>query len=270
VVANALSHRLVVEVRRDGHLWRQEYARGKPVCPLECVEPASTTGTSITFWPDPDLFTSGCDFSYLHLGERLSDLAYLMPQICFRLRDERTSPALEETFCTQDGLAGMLKQRSRGLVPVHPTIVHGKTTVRQGRLEFALAWFRSDIERWHTCANTYVTPQGGAHLTALREGVTRTVRAVLRPRQGAGGGGSLPDGEDIRRGLFSAVSVQIEEPMFSGSTRDRLNNPEVRAPVTALTRRALEAFLRDHPDEAEAIVAHILDPQPVDLKTGMP
>jgi DNA gyrase subunit B len=270
VVANAVSSRFIAEVRREGHLWRQEHARGKPLAPLECVEPASTTGTSITFWPDPEIFTSGSDFSFTILRERLSDLAYLMPGICLRLRDERTSPALESTFCTRDGLAGMLEQRSRGLVAVHPTIVQGKATSRQGTLEIALAWFRSEKERWCTFANTEVTAQGGTHLSGLREGVTRAVRLVLRSRQGGGEGGSLPNGEDMRHGLFSAVAVQLEEPMFSGATRDRLHNPEVQAPVAALTRRTVETFLRDHPDEAEAIFAHILDPCSVDPKTGMP
>ena len=264
---NALSRRLVVEVQRDGFLWRQVYERGQPSTALESVRPVTTTGTTITFWPDPDIFRDDRAFSYPEIRDRLRDLAWLTPEVRFTIRDDRVSPALEETFYSEDGLAGMLAYSSNGEKAVHPTIVHGQASIAKCDIQIALAWFNRGGES-RAFTNNYHTSHGGTHLDGLRTGITRAITTIRQNRPVAPTGKAVLKGEDIRDGLFSFVAVNLPEPQFNSAMRVRLNNLEVEGQVAALTRQTLEAFFRDHPDEAEAILAHILARRP--RTTGMP
>jgi DNA gyrase subunit B len=268
--ANALSRRCVVEVRRDGWLWRQEYERGRPLAPLVAVRPAAATGTSISFWPDPDIFEQECAFSYPLIRDRLHELACLNPGLFLDIRDERSDPPLEESFCSPDGLVDLLRHRTLGLVAVHPTVAFGEAKTKEGEFGVAFAWFRRQEEGFFAFANGILTPQGGSHLTGFRHGMTRTGRRLLpkNPRWSRRRG--APNGEVIRLGLFAVVAVRLEDPMFSGALRGTLNNVQVEWPMRSLTSEVFDSFFRDHPDEADAIVEHLRDSLLVDPKTGMP
>jgi DNA gyrase subunit B len=263
---NALSRRLVVEVQRDGHLWRQEYQRGNPLATLARVRPTTATGTSITFWPDEAIFKETRAFSYLTFRERFRDLAWLLPELSFKLRDERVEPVLEEMFCTRDGVAGMLREKTRGLTLIHPTVVHGRSN-GPVQIEIAFGWYSCAEEGGWTFANTRPTTLRGRHLGSFRQAVLSSIRGFIRQQPSKFGWG-IPKGEAVRRGLYSVIAVLLDDPQFGGSLRDHLNNPEVIQPVGRLTRQALARFFSEHPDEAAAILAHIRDPQLVDRKTG--
>ncbi len=257
VAVTALSQRLVVEVHCVGRRWQQEFARGVAVTPLDDVGTSLSAGTTITFWPDPDIFQATQTFSFDALAMRLDELAGLNAGLNIVLRDNRSKPAAVSRSHYPDGLAGFLRNFGEEPPPVHPTILHVVDRTAEAWVEVALRWHRDIDEALYAFANGQRTAWG-THVTGFRSAVTRAVRAVLRRRPEATTQRELPTGDMIRAGLRAAISVNLPQPQFAGATRDRLASPEAEGLVHALTRRCLEAFFREHPDEAEAIVRHAL------------
>jgi DNA gyrase subunit B len=258
VVVTALSRRLVVEVHRVGRRWRQEFARGVAVTPLDDAGTSLSAGTTITFWPDPDIFQATQTFSFDALATRLDELAGLNAGLNIVLRDGRDKPATVSRSHYPDGLAGFLRAFGEGTPPVHPTVLHAVNRTAESWVEVAFRWHQDIDEALYSFANGHHTVLGGPHVTGFRSAVTRAVRAVLRRRPEATMRRELPTGDMIRAGLRAVISVNLLQPRFAGATRDRLASPEAEGIVHALTRRCLEAFFREHPVEAEAIVQHAL------------
>ncbi len=266
-VVNALSQRLVVEVRRDGKLWRQEYVRGLPQRPVEAVADASDTGTAITFWPDPTIFES-VEFDRDTITRRLRDTAFLTAGLRIVLVDQRLvegekSPTIgiSEEYHFPGGLKDFVDhirqmKAKEGLHEVLHFSEEEQGPKGSQSVEVALQWINDYNDAILTFANTINTHEGGTHDEGFRAAITTTINrwakqaGLLRAKEVD----SLT-GDDLREGLVAIVSVKLSDPQFEGQTKTRLGNTEMRSFVQTTTNAALGRWLQEHPGEGRRIVA---------------
>ncbi|WEH13779.1 DNA gyrase subunit B [Streptomyces sp. VNUA24] len=259
-VTAALSTRLTAEVRRDGVRWVQEYVRGVAVTAPTAAGPASTSGTVLTFRPDPDVFeTVRC--SYPVLAERFRELAFLNRGLDISLTDERPGERRSERFRFPGGARDFVAWLDAGSGhPVHPDVIgfEWDDTRLAGTVEVALRWCGGRGARVRSFANSRPTPEGGTHLSGFRDGVTAAVDAYARSR----GPHTATDpglGSDrVVEGLTAVVSVKLDRPEFPGATRGLLGGTQVRERVAEAVRQHLGAWLEEHPEQAAAIVGRIV------------
>ncbi|MFN0062445.1 MAG: type IIA DNA topoisomerase subunit B [Myxococcaceae bacterium] len=259
-VVNALSKKLSIEIKRDGKRHQQTYARGKPTGPLKASGPARGTGTSMTFEPDPEIFGEKLRFDTALVRERLEAKSYLHKGMSVFFRDETVSPAAEETFLHEGGIAEYLPklvaERGKTVVPAGtaPFYVAREDGLR---MELALLWTEATDELVRSYVNGIPTGSGGTHEAGLRSGIVKAVRNYMETH------GLSPKGvgltaEDIREGMVAILSTYVLEPQFQGQTKNRLNNPEVSTQVDSQVRPTLEKWLNDNQRVAESIVARII------------
>ncbi len=266
-VVNALSRRLLVEVRRDGKLWRQEYVRGFPQGPVEAIADASDTGTTTTFWPDLEIFES-VEFDRDTIARRLRDTAFLTAGLRIVFVDQRPSSEDEERrtesvtdeYYYPGGLKDFVDhiRQMKAKDGLHE-VVHF-TEEEQGpkgsqSVEIALQWINDYNDSILTFANTINTHEGGTHDEGFRAAITTTVNRwakqnnLLRAKEVD----SLT-GDDLREGLIAIVSVKLSDPQFEGQTKTKLGNTEMRSVVQTTTNAALGRWLQEHPNEGRRIV----------------
>ena len=259
-VVNALSSKLLVEVRRDGKRHQQLYARGRPTTALKVVGPVRGSGTTTTFTPDAEIFGEKLHFDADLIRERLETKSYLHRGMVVVFRDETASPPVETTFLHEGGIAeylpNLIAERGKALVP--PTGGQFYLARENGvRLELALCWTESTDEHVLSFVNGIPTPNGGTHEAGLRGGMVKAVRNYIETHSLTPKGVSLT-AEDIREGMVALLSTYVLEPQFQGQTKGRLNNPEMVATVDSAVRPALEKWLNDNQSVAEAIVGRIV------------
>jgi DNA gyrase subunit B/topoisomerase-4 subunit B len=253
-VVTALSSSLIAAVKRDGHHWEQRFSRGVPTTRVVKGAPARGSGTTITFTPDAQIFPS-TRFKPALIRERMEARAFLHRglTIVFENEPEGTS----ETFHHERGIAEYLEKlvAERGKRQVaEPFWVERKDDLVA---EVALAWTEATDEYVLSFVNGIPTTSGGAHENGLKGGVTKAVRNYLSVQN------LIPKGvqvsaEDTREGLVAVLSLYVREPQFQGQTKERLNNPEVTAPVDGLVRTALENYLLQNPTQAGAIAQRVI------------
>ncbi|WP_406369332.1 ATP-binding protein [Streptomyces sp. NBC_00647] len=259
-VTNALSSRLTVEVRRAGVRWVQEYTRGVSPTPPTDTGPAAGSGTTIVFWPDPEIFeTTECSFDVL--AQRFRELAHLHGGLDISLRDERSPGGpRSERFRYPGGARDLVAfHGARAGVPVHPDVIafEREDPRMEGTVEVALQWSESRQEGVRGFANSLPTPEGGAHVAGFRRGMTAAVNAYAREmRQRAAADPDL-DADRIGQGLTAVVSVKLDRPEFRGATRGRLVGDTVRFCVADAVREHLGAWLKGHPDQGAAIIGRM-------------
>jgi DNA gyrase/topoisomerase IV subunit B len=259
-VVNALSSRLVVDVRRDGKRHEQTYARGKPTSGLKVVGPARGSGTTITFTPDADIFGEKLRFDPELIRERLETKSYLHRGMVVRFRDETASPPAEVTFLHEGGIAEylpkLIAERGKALVPATGGQFY---LARENgvRLELAMCWTEATDEHVLSFVNGIPTANGGTHEAGLRSGMVKAVRNYIETHSLTPKGVNLT-AEDIREGMVALLSTYVLEPQFQGQTKGRLNNPEMVATVDSAVRPALEKWLNDNQTVAESIVGRIV------------
>ena len=259
---NALSVKLVAEVRRNGKIYRQSYSKGKPTSTMEVVGQIDTTGTIVTFKPDGDIFIT-TEYKYDILAARLRELAYLNKGIKLILTDRRQQDEngefRSETFYSHDGLKEFVKylDATRGETLIESVIYID--TERDGvPVEVAMQYNNSFSENVHSYVNNINTIEGGTHLTGFRRALTRTLKKY------ADESGMLAklkfdiSGDDFREGLTAVISVKVAEPQFEGQTKTKLGNSEVIASVDAAVSLALSQYLEEHPKDARAIVQKVI------------
>jgi DNA gyrase/topoisomerase IV subunit B len=259
-VVNALSSKLVVEVRRDGKRHQQTYARGKPTSQLKVIGPVRGSGTTLSFAPDADIFGEKQRFDPELISERLETKSYLHRGMVVRFRDETASPVTDATFLHDGGIAEYLPKlvAERGKAPVPGTGGQFYLARENGvRLELALAWTESTDEHVLSFVNGIPTANGGTHEAGLRSGMVKAVRNYIETHALTPKGVNLT-AEDIREGMVALLSTYVLEPQFQGQTKGRLNNPEMVATVDSAVRPALEKWLNDNQTVAESIVARIV------------
>ncbi|MDQ1295476.1 MAG: gyrase subunit [Actinomycetota bacterium] len=262
-VVNALSGRLNVEVRRQGSVWRQEYADGVPQGPLERGEDASQTGTVITFWPSVEIFES-VTFDFETLRTRFQQVAFLNRGLQITLVDERSSHADEDgtapavTFRYEGGLVDYVRHLnvSRRSELVHNEIINfeSEDVPRRLSLEIAMQWTSGFAESVHTYANTINTHEGGTHEEGFRAALTTLMNEYARDKAILKEKDENLTGEDIREGLTAVLSIKLGEPQFEGQTKTKLGNTEAKAFVQRVVRQHLADWLDSHPADAKEVI----------------
>ncbi len=255
-VVNALSGWLELEVRREGHVWSQRYERGFPkgaITKDRKLRKGERTGTTISFMPDPEVFTETVELSFDTLSRRFRESAFLNKGLKIRLVDERNEDRSVE-YQYEGGIRDFVEHINEAKDPVHRTVFYLEREEEAGDVEVALQWNSGFQDSVFTFANNINTHEGGAHLSGFRSALSRTVNAYARQK------GLLKEkeesltGDDIREGLAAVISVKLQEPQFEGQTKTKLGNTEVKGLVESATNRFLAEFLEERPGEAKAIV----------------
>ncbi len=224
-VVNALSERLHLEVRRDGHLWTQDYERGDPSTEFKQGAKAKGSGTTITFFPDPEIFDE-VEYDFATLSQRLRETAFLTRGLKIDLIDERGGGE-SITFQYDGGIVDFVAHLNENKDPLHRKTVYFESDTDDGAVEVAMQWNSSYQESVFTFANNINTHEGGSHLSGFRAALTRTLNAYAREK------GLLKEkdpnlsGEDVREGLTAVISVKLRDPQFEGQTKTKLGNPPV-------------------------------------------
>ncbi len=262
---NALSDKFVAEVRRQGHIYRQEYAYGKPVTGVEIIGDAENTGTTITFHPDDSIFTE-TTFEWNRLAERLRDLCYLNTGIHLSLTDLRPE-ALQENgepryqmFYSTEGLKEFVKWMDESRTPLIPDIIHLITESDGVPVEVALTYNTGYSETIHSFVNNINTYEGGTHLDGFRSALGGALKEYGNKEKMFEKAKLANDikAEDFKEGLTAVVSVKVAEPQFEGQTKTKLGNVEVRPAVQKAVRKAMDNYLEEHPEQAHIIIEKVV------------
>jgi DNA gyrase subunit B len=245
---NACSEWLEAEVRREGHVWTMDFARGIMVNELSKLGKSDRTGTKITFKPDSEIF-SDTSFVYDTLHKRLQDMAFLNAGIRIRLSDERSGQSDE--FYYEDGLVEFVKHLNRTENPIFPDVV--RITAQQDDIEVEVALQYNDgfSENVRSYANNIYNPSGGTHLSGFKSALTRTINAYGKKQNIFKD--FTPAGDDFREGLAAVISVRIPEPQFESQTKIKLTNADVEGTVTSVVNEGLTKFFEENPSIAKTI-----------------
>ncbi len=257
-VVNALSQKLLVEVHRQGSSWHQEYANGVPAAPLKEGSSVEDTGTTITFWPNSDIFET-VEFEYEVLRTRFQQMAFLNKGLSIDLSDERPSAGgRKDSYKYEQGLVDYVEylNRAKKTEVVHPDIIsfEAEDTTRKIALEVAMQWTNAYSESVHTYANTINTHEGGTHEEGFRAALTTLVNRFARAS------GLLKEkdenltGDDVREGLTAVVSVKLGEPQFEGQTKTKLGNTEAKSFVQKVAGEHLSDWFERNPAQGKDVV----------------
>jgi DNA gyrase subunit B len=251
-VVNALSEWLTVEVKRDGKIWRQEFARGEPTTELKKTGVAKDTGTTITFFPDGDVFEE-LEWSSDTLVQRLRETAFLTKGLRIVLYDEREGDVKHE-FHYEGGIRDFVAHVNSAKDPVHKSIVYFEGENDQGNVEVAMQWNSSYQESVFTFANNINTTEGGSHLSGFKSALTRTINDYARAKGLLKEKEDNLEGEDVREGLAAVLSVKLRDPQFEGQTKTKLGNPWVRGLVEQTVNQRLAEYFEENPSEAKRVI----------------
>ena len=252
-VVNALSEKLDVFVDRDGKRHHMGFVRGQTVKQLSVVGKARGTGTTVTFKPDPEIFTT-LEFHWQTLADRLRQLAFLNKGTTIILTDEREEKPQQETFFAKGGLIEFVQWLNRNKKPLHPKPVPFFTTKDDVEVDCALQYEDGYNENTFTFVNNINTHEGGTHLTGFKAALTRTINETAKKGNFLKKEDFTLTGEDIREGLTCVLHVKVKEPQFEGQTKTKLGNSEVEGIVKQVVNEHLGNFLEEHPAVARAII----------------
>jgi DNA gyrase subunit B len=264
-VVNALSEDLILEVRRDGKVWRQTYQRGEPTSPIKDVGTTEGTGTRVKFTPDREIFKS-IEFSFDVLSQRLRELSFLNAGLRIQITDERSGKSHD--FCYEGGIISFVDHLNRSRAALHkpPILISGERSFPGShgdipvQIDIALQYNESYNESVFSFANNINTIEGGTHLIGFRTGLTRTLNRYLttQKKNGKETADSIA-GEDTREGLTAVVSVKLPQPEFEGQTKTKLGTSDVRGLVEAILYDQLGDHLEQNPAVAKQILSKIQD-----------
>ena len=272
---NALSDLLIAEIHREGKVFVQKYSKGKPITPVQVVGESNDTGTTITFHPDPSIFTQTIVYKYDTLANRLRELAYLNKGIQITLTDmrekveqfitgadgERKATGImayrTDTFYSEEGLKEFIDYLDGGapkLIPEPVTVTSDKVIP----IDIALQYNTGFSERIYSYVNNIHTIEGGTHLQGFKMGLSRSLKNYAEKNNLLAKFKGDLSPEDFREGLTAVISVKVAEPQFEGQTKTKLGNPEATSAVSQATAAAMDQYLEEHPKEAKTIVEKIV------------
>ena len=257
-VVNALSHTLTVEVKRQGNMWTQEYDHGVPKAPLKKGAATEETGTTITFWPNSEIFDT-IEFDYETLRTRFQQMAFLNKGLSISLDEQRESAGgRSDTYRYEQGLVDYVEylNSAKKTEAVHPDIIsfEQEDTERTIALEVAMQWTSSYAESVHTYANTINTHEGGTHEEGFRAALTSLINKYARATNLLKEKDENLTGDDVREGLTAVVSIKLGEPQFEGQTKTKLGNTEAKSFVQKVTADALGDWFERNPSLAKDVV----------------
>ena len=252
-VVNALSEKLIVEVKRNGKIYRQEYSRGDPKTKLKEVGKAEATGTTITFWPDPEIFST-TNFDYKVLENRFREIVFLNAGLKINLIDEEKKK--EEEFYSSGGLIEFVKWLNRSKEALHKPI-YFKKEVDHSIIEAAIQYNDSYQENIFGFVNTINTVEGGTHVSGFKTALTRVINDYAKNKNLLKNESLM--GDDVREGLTVVLSIKMPEPQFEGQTKTKLGNSEMKGFVDSAVTQALAEYFEENPAIAKKITSKALD-----------
>jgi DNA gyrase subunit B len=252
-VVNALSTDMIVEIRRNGNLYRQEYKRGKTVTPLEIIGKAEGTGSKSTFWPDPEIFDDTV-YDYGTLQRRMREMAFLNKGLRISIEDKREGQEKKESFHYEGGIKEFVQFLNKNKDPLTNDIFYFESKKEGYEVEVALQYTNKYSELVLSYANNINTTEGGFHLMGLKSALTRTINDYARKNKFLKDNDESLTGDDVREGITAIVSVKLTNPQFEGQTKAKLGNSEVRGFVETNMNENFAFYLDEHPKTAKMIV----------------
>ena len=259
---NALATKLVAEVRREGYLWRQSYAFGKPtteVIQVRELEPDEETGTTIHFWPDDTTFKV-TEFRFDTLAQRLRELAYLNRNVFISIEDQREEDEdlRQEEYHFEGGIIEFIDYLDETRSPIQDEIIYIADEDAEAPVELAMRYNDGYNENVLSFVNNINTHEGGTHISGFRRALTRTLKGYAEKNNLLRNFKGDLSGDDFREGITAVLSVKVAEPQFEGQTKTKLGNSEVQGIVESIVNEKLGIWLEDHPREAKAIIEKVV------------
>ena len=252
-VVNALSTKMEVEIKRNGKIYKQTYAKGKTTSPLTEIGNARKTGSKTTFWPDPEIFDE-TEYDFEVLERRLREMAFLNKGIKITLKDERAGKEKNEEFHYEGGLREFVKHLNMNKEPLHPDVIYFEVADKEREVEVAMQYTDRYNEMLLSYANNINTTEGGFHMVGFKTALTRIINDYAKRTKILKENDDSLSGEDVREGLTAIVSVKLTEPQFEGQTKTKLGNSEMRGFVETATAENVMAFLEENPTQAKIII----------------
>lgn len=256
---NAVSEHFEVEVRKGGQIYKMEFSRGKTTMPMTVIGNTNSTGTKITFIPDPEIFTLTREFKYEILSKRLRELAFLNPGITIELSDERVNK--REQFNFKEGISEYVQYLNRAKVVVNPKVIYfsGEAPAAEGsesliKVDIAIQYNDSYNEQVYAYANSIYNVEGGTHLSGFRTALTRVINNYAKANSLVKEKDPAISGDDCREGLTAVISVKVPEPRFEGQTKTKLSNGEVDGIVQKIVGEKLKYYFETAPAIAKKII----------------
>ena len=250
-VVNALSEWLIVEVKRDGKIYRQKYVNSKTDSELEVIGSSEKSGTKVQFLPDKEIF-SEIEFKYDILANRLRELAFLNKSV--RIVIEEESKEKREEFFYEGGIKSFVEFLNRNKDKLHDEVVYFTKDSKKVNVEIALQYNDSYLENVFSFVNNINTHEGGTHLSGFKTALTRVVNDYIKKKKY----NVKLSGEDLREGLTAIISVKVPEPQFEGQTKTKLGNSNIKGIVDSIVTSELSIFFEENPKTAKIIIEKCL------------
>ncbi len=257
---NALSKKMVTQVYRDGKIYQQEYAYGKPQYPVKVVGETTKHGTRQHFWPDDTIFTT-VNYDYNTLANRMRELSFLNAGLKITLTDLRKDAEgniKQDVFLSKEGLKEFVRYVDANRVHLFDDVIYLKTEKQGIPIEAAIMYNNSYSENIHSYVNNINTIEGGTHLTGFRTALTRVLKKYAEDTKAFEKAKVEISPEDFREGLTAVLSIKVAEPQFEGQTKTKLGNSEVAGAVQQAVGEALSNYLEEHPREAKIIIDKVI------------
>ena len=259
---NALAVTLTAIVRRDGYEWRQEYARGKPLGPVErgrALRPDEETGTEVQFLPDPDIFSER-EFRFDTLSGRLREMAYLNRNVYIGIEDRREEEEAlrREEYHFEGGIVEFVDYLDEARTAIQEEAIYISEEDAEVPVELAMRYNTGYTENVLSFVNNINTHEGGTHISGFRRALTRTLKAYAEKNNLTKNAKVDLSGDDFREGLTAVLSIRVAEPQFEGQTKTKLGNSEVQSAVETLVNEKLGQWLEDHPRQTKIIVDKVI------------
>ena len=256
-VVNALSTHMIVEVKRDGKLYRQEYWQGDKVSELEVVGDARGTGSKTQFWPDPTIFDE-TEYNYGTLQRRMREMAFLNKGLSISIEDKREGQKKKDKFCYEGGIKEFVEYINQNKDAIHDKIFYFEYEKDGYEVEVALQYTNGYSENINSYANNINTTEGGYHLVGFKSALTRTINDYARKNNLIKEKEKNLEGDDTREGITAVISVKLTNPQFEGQTKAKLGNSEVKGFVETNTAEYLTYYFEENPKQAKAIIEKCL------------